>query len=38
VAGGITTAVGMLSYKLQIVENGPAIDVDRRGFEFWKRN
>ena len=38
VAGSITTAVGMLSFKLQTVENGPAIDVDRRGCEFWKRN
>ena len=38
VDSGITTAVGMLSFKLQTMENGTAIDVDRRDYEFWKRN
>jgi hypothetical protein len=38
VAGGITTAVGMLNFKSQAVENGTTIDVDRKGSDFWNRN
>ena len=38
VAGGIITAVEMLSFKLQRVENGTATDVDLRDSGFWKRN
>jgi hypothetical protein len=38
VAGGIITAVEMLSFKLRGVENGTATDVDLRDSEFWKIN
>ena len=38
VAGGITTVVEMLSFKLRRVENGTATDVDLRDSGFWKRN
>jgi len=38
VAGGSITAVDMLSFKLRILENGTATDVDPRDFGFWKRN
>jgi hypothetical protein len=37
-AGGIITAVDMLSFKLRRVENGTVIDVDLRDLGFWKRN
>ena len=37
-AGGIVTAVEMLSFKLRRVENGTVIDVDLRDFGFWKKN
>ena len=37
-AGGITIAVEMLSFKLQRVENGTATDVDLRDCGVWKRN
>jgi hypothetical protein len=38
VAGGIITAVEMLSFKLRRVENGTATHVDLRDSGFWKRN
>jgi hypothetical protein len=38
VAGGITTAEEMLSFKWRRVENGTATDVDPRDSGFWKRN
>jgi len=38
VAGGIITAVKMLSFKLRRVQNGTATDVDLRDSGFWKRN
>jgi len=38
VAGGIITAEEMLSFKLRIVENGTATNVDLRDSGFWKRN
>jgi hypothetical protein len=38
VAGGIKTAVEMLSFKLRRVENGTAAYVDLRDSGVWKRN
>jgi hypothetical protein len=38
VAGGIITAMEMLSFKLRRVENGTATDVDLRDSGFSKRN
>ena len=38
VAGGIITAVEMLSFKLRRVENGTVTDVDLRDSGFLKRN
>jgi hypothetical protein len=37
VAGGIITAVEMLSFKLRRVENGTGTDVDLRDSGFWKK-
>jgi hypothetical protein len=37
VAGGIITAVEILSFKLRRVKNGTATDVDLRDSGFWKR-
>ena len=38
VAGGIITAVEMLSFKLRRVANGTVTDVDLRDSGFWNRN
>jgi hypothetical protein len=38
VAGGIITAVEMLSFKLRKVDNGTATDVDLRDSECWRKN